>query len=243
MLEDLRNRIVAAIRADLADEAARGFPLVGRFPNSETAGLPAYFDRLSAEERDRLLNALALHATHQWSYAFNQELQADPVVRGLRYLKPLYPEGDWYGGRPKKTALKKAVAQSLVENGYVRVKLETPGAADVMKFAHPDPEFQGWLSLFFDPGFPRQVDFGFRNWLRADLLREFPPLAPRDIIPALSNLNYDLLWRGSATSNPICWDVITEANLDETLDTLVETLARLTALAKRVNAISLMAPA
>ena len=93
------------------------------------------------------------------------------------------------------------------------------------------------VSIFFDPGFPRQLDYGYRNWLKPDLLNKFPPLGPRDIIPAITNLNYEVLWRCEVTSTAICWDVITEANIEQTLETFVETLDRLYRLAARVNAL------
>ena len=81
------------------------------------------------------------------------------------------------------------------------------------------------------------MSYGYRNWLRGDLAGQFPPLGPRDIIPAIASLNYDVLWRCEATSSAICWDVITEANLSETLDVLVETVERLYRLATRINAL------
>jgi len=236
--EDLRTRVAAEIRRDLAEEAAAGFPLLRRFPDSETAGVPAFFASLSAEERESLLDGLALNATRESNLQHHEEQnRAFPVLRSLQYLKPVYPAGDWFGGRPKKAKLKRAVADRLAASGFTRRKPETPGASDWMEFGRPNSAHPGRLALFFDPGFPHQLDYGFRDWLRPDLRVHFPPLGPRDRIPALSNLNYETFWRCEASSNTLCWDVITEANLEESLETLVESLARLTALTARINAI------
>ena len=240
MSEVLRARVAAEIRRDLAEQAGAGFPLLRRFPDSETAAVPAFVSGLSAEERESLLDGLVWHATHEWDYQQREELiQAFPVLRGLqmRYLKCVYPESDWYGGRPKKAKLKRAVADGLVAAGFARRKRETPGSSDWMEFSHPDEAFPGFVGLFFDPGFPRQIDYGWRHWLRSDLATHFPPLGPRDNVPALGNLNYETIWRCAGQSIPFCWDVITEANLEEAVAVLVETLHRLAALAKRINAL------
>jgi hypothetical protein len=240
MSEELRARVAAEIRRDLAEEAAGGFPLLRRFPDSETACVPGFFAGLSPEERESLLDGLAFSATHEWSFQFREDLtQAFPVLRGLqmRSLKPLYPEYDWYGGRPKKAKLKRAVADALKRAGFARRKRDTPGSEDWMEFSRPEGSFPGYVGLFFDPGFPRQIDYGWRDWLRPALSVHFPPIGPRNIVPAVTDLNYETLWRCAATSNPYCWDVITEANLEETLGVLIEALDRLAALATRINAL------
>ena len=243
MSEDLRTRVAAEIRRDLAEQAAAGFSLLRRFPDSETAGVPAFFAGLSAAERESLLDGLAWNATRESNPQQHEERSRTfPVLRGLRYLKPQYPSGDWFGGRPKKAKLKRTVADKLLAAGFVRRKRETPGGSDWMEFGRLGSAHPGRLVLFFDPGFPHQLDYGFRDWLRPDLRVHFPPLGPRDRIPALSNLNYETLWRCEASSNPICWDVITEANLEETLDALIESLARLAALAARINALDAPLP-
>jgi hypothetical protein len=94
------------------------------------------------------------------------------------------------------------------------------------------------LSIGFDPGFPHQMDIGFHDWLRPDLARAFALPTPRDFIPIIRCLAYDHLWRGTGVNNPNCWDVITESQLDETGEVLVEVLDRLTALAGRINALA-----
>ena len=57
MSEVLRARIAAIIRQDLAEEAAGGFPLLQRFPNSETASVPGHFTNLSPSDREILLTS------------------------------------------------------------------------------------------------------------------------------------------------------------------------------------------
>jgi hypothetical protein len=78
MLEDLRSRIAAMIRQDLAEEAAAGFPLLQRFPNSETAGVPGYFSRMRQPDREILLDALAHYSTIKWSHDIVREKKAHP---------------------------------------------------------------------------------------------------------------------------------------------------------------------
>ena len=237
MSEELRSRVAAQIRRDLAEEMEAGFPLLRRFPNSEMIGMPDFVSHLSTAERESLLDALALYATLQWDQEKVLEKRKNPAIPRLGRPQPHYPDGDWYGGRPKKTTLKRAVANKLAGVGFVPRKREKPGSPDWQEFAHPDSAFSGTLGVFFDPGFPRQLDFGYRNWLRPDLLNQFPPLGPRDIIPAVTNLNYEVLWRCEVTSSAICWDVITEANLEQTLEVFIETLDRLHRLAKSINAL------
>jgi hypothetical protein len=236
MSEELRSRVAALIRSDLAEESAAGFPLLSRFPNSETAAIPGFVSALSTAERESMLDALALYATLRWDHKQNLEKRNNPAIPRLGRPQPRYPDNDWYGGRPKKTALKRAVADKLAAAGLLQRKRES-GTPDWQEFVHPDAAFPGTLGISFDPGFPRQLDYGYRNWLRPELLSRFPPLGPRDIIPAITCLNYEVLWRCEATSAAICWDVITEANLAEALDVLVEALERLYRLAARINAL------
>jgi hypothetical protein len=237
MSEQLRSRVAAIIREDLAEDMRAGFPLLGRFPNSETASIPDFVAALSAAERETMLDALAHYATRRWDVAQSREKQNNSAIPRLGRPQPRYPDGDWYGARPKKTALKRAVADKLAAAGFVRRKREGGGSSDWQEYAHPDSAFPGTLCLSFDPGFPRQLSYGYRDWLRGELLGQFPPLGARDIIPAITSLNYDVLWRCEATSSAICWDVITDANLEATLDVLIETLDRLYRLAARINAL------
>jgi hypothetical protein len=101
--------------------------------------------------------------------------------------------------------------------GFVPRNRERPGSSDWQEFTHPDSAFPGTLRVSFDPGFPRQLDYGYGNWLRPDLLNQFMPLEPRDIIPAITGLNYEVRWQCEVTSSAICWDVVTEANPKQTL--------------------------
>jgi hypothetical protein len=234
--EDLRSRIAAIIRQDLAEESAAGFPLLQRFPNSETAGVPGYFSRMSQPDREILLDALAHYSTIRWSYEVVCEKKAHPVLGRFLAKQPSYPPGDWYGERPKKSLLKRTVIEKLANVGFARKKGQSP--PDVIAFSHPDPSFKGYLFVSFDPGFPRQMDFGFCDWMRADLTSYFEPLGPRDFIPIMRSLTYDHVWHGAGTNNPICWDVITEKNLDEDVRVLVDVLARLTVLAGRINGLT-----
>jgi hypothetical protein len=236
MPEGLRSQIAALIRQDLAAEAGAGFPLLQRFPNSETAGIPAYFARLSAPDREALLDALAHYSTIKWSHEVVREKRAHPVLGPFLAKRPSYPPGDWYGERPKKSLLKKSVREALANAGFARIKRESPSQSDVLEFSHPS--FEGRLIVSFDPGFPRQMDFGFCEWLRGDLRKLFALQNPREFIPIVGRLTYDHLWHGAGTNNPVCWDVITEKNLEETTRLLVEVLERLTALAARVNGLA-----
>jgi hypothetical protein len=237
MSEDLRSRIAAMIRQDLAEQAAAGFPLLQRFPNSEMAGVPGYFSRMSQPDREILLDALAYYSTIKWSHDIVREKQAHPVLGPFLARQPSYPPGDWYGERPKKSLLKRTVVEKLADAGFARTKSQSR-PADIVEFSHPDPSFQGYLLISFDPGFPRQMDFGFRDWMRADLIMSFEPLGPRDFIPVMRSLTYYHLWHGAGTNNPICWDVITEKNLDQTACVLADVLERLAVLARRINALS-----
>ncbi len=74
--------------------------------------------------------------------------------------------------------------------------------------------------------------------MRADLIMSFGPLGPRDFIPIMRSLTYDHLWHGAGTNNPVCWDVMTEKNLDHAVCVLVDVLERLAVLAGRINTLS-----
>ena len=232
--EALRARIAAIIRQDLAEEAAADFPLLRRFPNSETASVPGAFANLDPPDRDILLDALAHYSTIKWSHEVMREKKAHPVLGRFLARHPLYPPGDWYGARPKKSQLKKAVTEKLVAAGYVRQKRQN-APPDLLVFSHPDPSFPGHLYISFDPGFPRQMDFGFSDWLRGGLKEHFALPDPRAFIPIIKDLTYDHVWDGHGTNNPICWDIITGDKLEETGDLLLEVLQRLSALAARIN--------
>ena len=236
MAEALRAQIAAVIRQDMADEAGAGFALLGRFPNSETASVPPAFARLSGPDRESLLDALAHYSTLQWSHEIVREKRAHPVLGPWLGKQPLYPKTDWYGARPKKSLLKKTITEALTAAGYVRQKREAPTSPGVVEFL--PPAFQGRLIVSFDPGLMRQMDFGFRDWLAPGLARHFELNDPRAFIPIIGWLAYDHLWHGAGTNNPVCWDVIADANLEETGRLVVEILDRLTALAARVNALA-----
>jgi hypothetical protein len=238
MSEALRAQMAAIIRQDLAQEAGAGFPLLRRFPNSETASVPGYFANLSPTDRDSLLDALAHYSTIQWSIEIVREKKAHPVLGPYLGRRPLYPPGDWYGARPKKSTLKKAVVERLAQAGFARKKEEHRLTPDVLRFSHPDPAFSGYLTIGFDPGTPRQMDFGFYDWLGGGLKSQFELPGPRDFIPIVLCLAYDHLWDGHGTNNPVCWDVITAQDLEQTSDLLIEVLHRLSALAARINGLA-----
>jgi hypothetical protein len=219
----------------MAEEAAAGFPRLQRFPNSETAGVPGYFSRMSQPDREILLDALAYYSTIRWSHEVVREKKAHPVLGPFLAKQPSYPSGDWYGGRPKKSLLKRTVIEKLAHAGFTRTKSQSGPQPDVIRFSHLDSNFEGHLTISFDPGFPRQMDFGLRDWMRADLVMHFEPLGPRDFIPIIRSLTYDHLWHGAGTNNPICWDIITETNLEQSACALVDVLERLVELAGRIN--------
>jgi hypothetical protein len=238
MSEELRSQIAAVIRRDLAAEAEAGFPLLRRFPNSETASVPGYFAALNPPEREVLLDALAHYSTIQWSHEVVREKKAHPVLGRFLARQPVYPAGDWHGERPKKSVLKKSIVERLSRAGYVRRKQEGYSHAYVMEFSHPDPSFEGRLIVSFDPGLLRQMDFGFRDWMRPGLKKTFALPEPRDFIPIIGWLAYDHLWDGHGTNNPVCWDVISEKHLEETGDLVVDVLSRLSRLAARINGLA-----
>jgi hypothetical protein len=234
--EELRSQIAAIIRQDMAAEAQAGFALLQRFPNSETASVPAYFARLARPDQDSLLDALAHYSTLKWSHEIVLEKRAHPVLGPYLAKQPLYPKRDWYGERPKKSQLKKSITEALIAAGYSRQKRDGTSPSSVVEFSHPDPSVKARLIVSFDPGLMRQMDFGFREWLHPDLSRHFELQNPREFIPAIGWLAYDHLWHGAGTNNPVCWDLIAEVNVEETGRLLVEVLERLTQLAARVNA-------
>src|SRR5579862_2915040 len=150
MSETLRSQIAAIIRQDMADEAAAGFPLIERFPNSETAGVPGHVASLAPPDRETLLDALAHYSTLPWSHDIVREKKAHPVLGRYLARQPVYPPGDWYGARPRKSALKKAVVEHLTQAGFVRMKREGRSSATVLEFSHPDQTFPGHLIVSFD---------------------------------------------------------------------------------------------
>ena len=157
--ENLRARIAAVVREDLAAEAAAGFPLLRRFPNSEIASVPGYVSRLTEPDRGRLIDALAHYSTLWWSYDVVLEKKARPILGPYLARSPAYPAGDWYGARPKKRLLKTSVMEMLTEIGYARQTIEGARGTDVVEYRHPDPAFAARLIVDFDPGLIRQMDF------------------------------------------------------------------------------------
>jgi hypothetical protein len=133
------------------------------------------------------------------------------------------------------------VVDKLANAGFVRVKQQAGWPTDVVEFSGPDTAFAGRLLISFAPGLLRQMDFGFRDWLRADLAKQFEPQSPREFIPIILSLSYDHLWDGRGVNNPVCWDVITEQRLDEVLRLVVEVLDRLALLAERINGLTVEA--
>ncbi len=238
MSEGFRARMAAIIRQDLAEEAAAGFPLIKRFPNSEIASVPGYFANMAPADREILLDALAHYSTIQWSHDIVREKQAHPVLGPYLKRRPSYPPGDWYGERPRKSELKKSVVERLAQAGFARQKQQGRSPADVMEFMHPDASFEGHLIVSFDPGLLRQMDFGFRDWVRGGLKQQFELPDPRAFIPIIGRLAYDHLWDGCGTNNPVCWDVITTQNLEEAGDLVVAVSSRLAALAARINGLA-----
>jgi hypothetical protein len=194
-----------------------GFQLLRRFPNSEMTAVPDFVPCLSIAERESMLDALALYATVRWDPERNLEKRNNPAIPRLGRPQPRYLDGDWCGSRAKKTTLNRAVADNLAAD-FVPRNRERAGSSDWQEFTHPDSAFPGTLCISFDPGFPRQLDYGYRNWLKPDLLNQLMPLEPRDIIPAITSLNYEVRWRCEVTSSAICWDVVTEANPKQTLE-------------------------
>ena len=84
----------------------------------------------------------------------------------------------------------------------------------------------------FDPSGIQQMSFGFTEWMHGDLALYF------DRQSAIINcLAYDHLWHGLGSNDAGCWDAITQANLDETSDVMLDALERLQALASRINAL------
>ncbi len=164
--------------------------------------------------------------------------QAHPVLGPYLRRRPSYPPGDWYGERPRKSALKASVVERLAQAGFARIKQQARSPADVMAFSHPDPSFEGHLIVSFDPGLLRQMDFGFRHWVRGGLKPLFEIPDPRAFIPITGFLAYDHLWDGHGTNNPVCWDVITANSLERVGDLVVEVLGRLASLAARINGIA-----
>ena len=116
-------------------------------------------------------------------------------------------------------------------------KIEGVKGTEAVVYRHSDPAFPGRLSVHFNSSLMRQMEFGFRDWLAPALKARFSSPNPRDFMPLVGVLAYDHLWDGHGTNNPVCWDLMTEANLDQSVATMREALERLTALGKRVNAL------
>jgi hypothetical protein len=57
---DLRSKVVALMRAELAQEAAAGFPRLSRIPQTDIIWFLDYFGGLSVADRESLLDALAV---------------------------------------------------------------------------------------------------------------------------------------------------------------------------------------
>ncbi len=197
--------------------------------------MPGYFAAIGAADREILLDALAHYSTIRWSQEVVREKQAHPVLGRYLARRPLYPPGDWYGERPRKSALRKSVIERLAQAGFVRKKPSSDSPSHVMEFSHPDSAFAGHLSVSFDPGLLRQLDFGFRDWLHGGMRRHFEMSDPRAFVPIIRCLAYDHLWDGRGVNNPVCWDLISATNLEEIGALVVEVVNRLAALAARIN--------
>src|SRR5216684_3927414 len=100
------------------------------------------------------------------------EAESPPVRWRILCRKTFAPASPRSSGRicARKPLLKKAVVERLTNAGFARKKRPGGWPLDVVGFSHPDPSFEGYLIVGFAPGLRRQMDFGFRDWMRADLI-------------------------------------------------------------------------
>jgi hypothetical protein len=231
----LRAKIAAIIRADLAEEAAAGFPLLRRLPDSETASVPDAFLAMNEAERESLLDALAHYSTVKWSHEVVKEKQAHPVLGRYLYRGHKFGPGDPYGReRPSKSLLRSLVTAKLAAAGFTRQK----GRPNILEFGWAAGPPGSRLYVDLDPGLLRQMDYGLKDWMHADLIEHFDAQGPRDFVPVIRNLSYEHLWDGHGVSGTVCWDFMTESTAEAYIDLLPEILRRLVALAERINALS-----
>jgi hypothetical protein len=240
---ELHAKVTAIIRDDLAREAANGFPFVSTFPNSETFGIPKYFDSLDVAEREKLLDALAHYSILPFSHEIVKEKQTNPVLHKYLRKQPYY--GTSYGaGRPSKATLKKRLIAYFTEKGFT---CEKDGW--VIRFYGKVGDIDATVKMFLDPGLMRQLDFSVGGWMKDDLREQLMTLAVPwtnmlgQVLthdpPIIDRLSYDTIWTGSQGSSvATCWDLIQEQNLEEILNLFPSILERTSQLATCINALS-----
>jgi len=238
-----QREIVSIIRDDLTKELAEGFPLLSTFPNSETLGVKEFFSDLAPSDQQALIDELAYYSVLPFSYELLKRKGANPLLRKFTYKQPSYGSS-FMVGRPQKSALKKSLVESLTRDGFDCTK----NGSSV--FAHGiigGASATVWMH--FNPGGMRQFYFGVSDWMNANLVQELAPLTvklPHPFagelvyeVPIIAGLSYDQLWTGTPASPcNTAWDLVSEANLETSVNAFESALKRLGSIVERINVLN-----
>jgi hypothetical protein len=234
---ELQGNIVAIIRDDMAEEAAAGFPLLNMFPNSETAGVPTFFQSIHKSDQEALLDGLAYYSVLPFSHELVKEKDADPLLHKFLNKQPDYGPS-YLVGRPRQSALKKLLIERLTRSGF---ECKKKGTYIYCRGFVGTTE--ATLKINLDPGLMRQLDYGLCDWMKEDLVKKLKSLSNGQSgrthdAPIIDNFSFDHMWTGTKVSScTSCWDLISESNVEQSIELLSPILLRLAALIDRINAL------
>ena len=256
-MSDVRNDIVALLRADFRAEAGAGFPRLHRIPQTKVIQLLDYFDSLGLEDQSALLDALALRGSvminpnpaasypsapafeHYWKTVTSQ----GPFSGGYRYCDikslaaiPTTPEFGSYEGwiekyqRPRVSERALRPREDLLPTMNCLVAAKAPALRKLVKAT-----LQGC-------GFTAEVAKGAEHkyvnssgaTVRVDFGSRMGQLCYH-VSAACADSRIVMLSFESLWSQPGGWDYLTEENAARSVHFLPELLEYLIQLPERIN--------
>lgn len=236
----VQRDIVHIIRDELARESAADFPLLKTFPNSETLGVPQYFANLSSDDRETLLDAMAYYSLVPFSHELINEQKTNQVFHKFTYKQPSYGSS-FMVGRPPKNTLKKALIECLNKEGF---DCKKEGSSVFARGTIGSASATVWMH--FNPGAMRQFYFGVSDWMSDNIRQELAPLSVKwqnmlgaeqtRLAPIIEGFSYDQLWTGSPASPcDTGWDLISQTNLNDSIEAFNQALKRLGSMIEQIN--------
>jgi hypothetical protein len=258
-MSDLRANVESLLRAELADEAAAGFPRLTRTPHTDIIWLLDYYDGLAAAERTALLDALARFGAGCFFLRLGERVpEADPALARCREARER-PGGK--GGTRYTDVKMLCMDKSMREPGNYHESWR-----------------QNFTALHFRPRADLLPDLGHLKAAKATLLRKlvnaaltrlFAPQIVKqpggackyvgpygngeltvrvDFGSSLSPLRYEVTLKNAAHPLPVVrlsyelfwgasmgWDYLTEENAARSVDFFAEQVAYLANLVERFN--------
>jgi hypothetical protein len=261
-MSDLRAKIEALLRAELAAAAAAGFPRLKRVPDTNIIWLLDYYDGLAAAERTALLDALArFYAACIFVRPGDRVPEADPALArcreardgpggkgGTRYTdvkmlcmdKSMREPGNYHESwRQNFTALHfRPRADLLPDLSHLKAPKSTQlrklvTAALTERLALRKEKQPGNSYKYVGPHGDGELT------VRVDFGSSLSPLRYEVSLKNAANplpvarLSYESLWGAH-----LGWDYLTEENAPRSIDFFAEQVEYLAKLAERINGLA-----